>query len=67
MYAQGYEEGAVPGHHFEIFLTPEAVLVGTVVRANDGAPVGGAEVWAAGGEAGITMAGSGGVLYSDAN
>jgi len=65
-YAQGYEEGAVPGHHFELFLTPEAVLIGSVVHAGDGSPVEGAEVWAAGGEAGIQMAGSRGAIYSDA-
>lgn len=40
----GGEEGAAPGHRFELFLTPEAVIVGKVVRAGDGSPVVGAEL-----------------------
>ena len=35
-----------PGHVFEVFLTPEAVLVGKVVRIGDGSPVEGARVTA---------------------
>jgi protocatechuate 3,4-dioxygenase beta subunit len=38
-YAPSNEEGNVPGHTFELFLTPEAVLVGKVVRAGSGEPV----------------------------
>ncbi len=45
-YAGGADSGAAPGHQFELFLTPEAVLIGKVVRAGDGAPVEGARVTA---------------------
>ena len=45
-YAEGQDDGLTPGHHFEIFLTPEAVLIGKVVRAADGTPVEGARVTA---------------------
>jgi len=45
-YANGNDAGVAPGHSFEIFLTPEAVLVGRVVRASDGTPVEGARVTA---------------------
>jgi len=48
-YADGHNDGVAPGHHFEVFLTPEAVLVGKVVRAADGTPVEGAQVTANGG------------------
>ena len=37
-YASGSDNGATPGHFFEVFLTPEAVLVGKVVRVADGTP-----------------------------
>ncbi len=42
--SSGGEEGAAPGHRFELFLVPEAVIVGKVVRAGDGSPIAGAEV-----------------------
>lgn len=46
-YALGTEEGVAPGHEFELFLTPEAVLIGKVVRAGEGGgPVEGAQVTA---------------------
>ncbi len=45
-YAGGYEDGVAPGHVFEVFLTPESVLIGKVVRAEDGSPVEGARVMA---------------------
>jgi len=45
-YAPGWMQGVAPGLLFEIALTPESVLVGKVVRAEDGAPVAGADVWA---------------------
>lgn len=45
-YASGFTEGVAPGHLFEIFLTPESVLVGKVVRVADGTPVEGARVTA---------------------
>jgi protocatechuate 3,4-dioxygenase beta subunit len=48
-YALGHETGAAPGHVFQLYLTPEAVLVGKVVRVGDGAPVVGAKVSASGG------------------
>ena len=48
-YASGNDSGVAPGHRFEIYLTPEAVLIGKVVRAADGTPVEGAEVTAASG------------------
>jgi len=43
-YAEGYNNGTAPGHTFEVFLTPESVLIGKVVRASDGSPVEGARV-----------------------
>ncbi|MDC0718525.1 carboxypeptidase regulatory-like domain-containing protein [Nannocystis bainbridge] len=50
--AEGYvtnnDRGVAPGHFFEIFLTPEAVLVGKVVRAGSGEPL--ADVRVAAGE-----------------
>ena len=48
-YVPGGDSGAAPGHRFEVLLTPEAVLIGEVVRAGDGSPVAGAEVSIAGG------------------
>ncbi len=48
-YASGHDSGAAPGHTFEIFLTPEAVLIGKVVRAGDGGPIAGARVTASSG------------------
>ncbi|MBA3546823.1 MAG: carboxypeptidase regulatory-like domain-containing protein [Nannocystis sp.] len=48
-YANGSDDGVAPGHQFEIFLTPEAVLIGKVVRAADGTPVEGARVTAGAG------------------
>ena len=45
-YANGGDDGVTPGHRFEIFLTPEAVLIGKVVRAADGTPIEGARVTA---------------------
>lgn len=49
-YAEGHASGAAPGHFFELYLTPEAVLIGKVVRAGDGSPVADAEVRAVAGE-----------------
>ncbi|MCA9693272.1 MAG: carboxypeptidase regulatory-like domain-containing protein, partial [Myxococcales bacterium] len=43
-YAEGREYGVAPGHSFEIYLTPESVLVGKVVEAGSGAPVAGARI-----------------------
>lgn len=43
-YAPGRAQGIAPGHAFDVYLTPESVLVGRVVRADDGAPLAGAEV-----------------------
>jgi protocatechuate 3,4-dioxygenase beta subunit len=45
-YVESNAQGVAPGHVFEIYLTPESVLVGRVVRAEDGAPVAGASVYA---------------------
>nr|WP_263429128.1 carboxypeptidase regulatory-like domain-containing protein [Nannocystis pusilla] len=48
-YAPGSEDGVAPGHAFEVFLTPESVLVGKVVRAGEGGePIEGAQVFATG-------------------
>jgi hypothetical protein len=47
-YAPGGEEGAAPGHYFEILLTPESVLVGKVIAKATGKPVEGAKVHARG-------------------
>ena len=43
-YAASNVEGIAPGHTFELFLTPEAVLVGKVVRGQSGEPIAGAMV-----------------------
>src|SRR5262245_11729372 len=43
-YAPGRDDGIAPGHQFEVFLTPEAVLIGKVVRAGDGSPIEGAQI-----------------------
>ncbi len=48
-YTDGFSEGAAPGHLFELFLTPESVLIGKVIRAGDGSPIEGARVTAKGG------------------
>jgi protocatechuate 3,4-dioxygenase beta subunit len=48
-YASAGNDGAVPGHTFEILLTPESVLAGVVVRAGTGTPVPNVRV-SAGGE-----------------
>ena len=48
-YVSGGDSGPAPGHRFEVLLTPEAVLIGKVVRVGDGSPVAGAEVSIAGG------------------
>lgn len=45
-YAPGLAEGIAPGEVFDLYLTPEAVLVGKVVRVGTGAPVEGATVTA---------------------
>ena len=47
-YSGNFAEGAAPGHAFEVFLTPESVLIGKVVRADDGTPIAGAWVTANG-------------------
>ena len=63
-YAGGSDSGAAPGHEFELFLTPEAVLIGKVVRAGDGTPVEGARVTA---QRGDTFFGGGtGAAITDA-
>ncbi|PCC69760.1 Carboxypeptidase regulatory-like domain-containing protein [Nannocystis exedens] len=63
-YAPGSERGAAPGHRFELYLTPESVLVGKVVRASDGSPVEGAKVTAERGD--TFFGGGGGVSITDA-
>lgn len=63
-YAPGSDRGAAPGHAFELYLTPEAVLVGKVVRAGDGSPVEGARVTAHRGDA---MFGGGNTAITDAS
>ncbi len=45
-YAEGSGSGLAPGQWFELRLTPESVLVGRVVRADDHAPLEGASVYA---------------------
>ncbi|WAS92809.1 carboxypeptidase regulatory-like domain-containing protein [Nannocystis punicea] len=63
-YAPGSDRGAAPGHRFELYLTPESVLVGKVVRASDGSPVEGAKVTAERGD--TFFGGGGGVSITDA-
>ncbi|WP_434428168.1 carboxypeptidase regulatory-like domain-containing protein [Nannocystis pusilla] len=48
-YADTQSSGRAPGLTLEILMTPESVLLGRVVRADDGSPVAGAEVSATGG------------------
>jgi hypothetical protein len=43
-YANARRTGVAPGHFFELFLTPESVIVGKVVEAGTGQPVAGAMV-----------------------
>ncbi|MDC0723651.1 sigma-70 family RNA polymerase sigma factor [Nannocystis bainbridge] len=43
-YADRQASGRAPGLTLEILMTPESVLLGRVVRADDGSPVAGAEV-----------------------
>ena len=65
-YASGADDGAAPGHRFELYLTPESVLVGAVVRAGDGSPVAGAEVRSDGGGGGaLTFTDAGGRFRID--
>ena len=45
-YAEGSRFGVAPGQWFELTLTPESVLVGRVVRAEDRAPLANASVYA---------------------
>ncbi|WP_224196447.1 carboxypeptidase regulatory-like domain-containing protein [Nannocystis pusilla] len=47
-YAPALAEGIAPGTVFEVYLTPEAVLVGKVVLIGSGTPVEGATVTAGG-------------------
>lgn len=42
-YAAATTTGAAPGHTFALFLTPESVLIGKVVRADDNTPI--ADAW----------------------
>lgn len=69
--AEGYaasgrgEEGAAPGHRFELFLTPESVIVGKVIRAEDGSPVVGAELRAGPGSAALAFSDAGGNFRLD--
>ena len=66
-YAQAYSEGLAPGHRFELYLTPESVVIGKVVRAGDGSPVADAEVWVERGDSSsMTMSGGGGAVFTDA-
>lgn len=63
-YAHGSNDGTVPGHVFEILLTPESVLAGIVVRAGTGTPVANVRV-SANGE--WSWDGTGGEAYTDAS
>lgn len=58
--AEGYAEetqwGPAPGKFFELYLTPEAVVVGRVVDVATGDPIEGARVTAKGGHMVITKA-----------
>ena len=66
-YANASQGGATPGHAFEIFLSPESVLVGKVVSAETGAPVEGARVATHGGGGGffISFGGGSNATYTD--
>ena len=61
-YASGFAEGDAPGHMFRLFLTPETILVGRVVRVGSGAPVDGAMV-----KAGAQAWGSNHQAFTDAD
>ncbi|MCY1057149.1 carboxypeptidase regulatory-like domain-containing protein [Nannocystis sp. SCPEA4] len=54
-YAMGSDVGVAPGHVYELLLTPEAVLVGKVVRAGSGEPLEGVRVLGNGPGGGSTM------------
>jgi len=60
-YADGRKSGTAPGYTFELRMTPESVVAGRVVRADDGTPVADARVTVGSGR------GSGGVTYTDAD
>ncbi|PCC70885.1 PDZ domain-containing protein [Nannocystis exedens] len=64
-YADGRDNGVAPGHFFEVFMTPEAVLVGKVVRAGSGEPVEGAQVSSGGGSWTSTMTDAQGMFRLD--
>jgi protocatechuate 3,4-dioxygenase beta subunit len=65
--AEGYADmqtyGRAPGLTLEVFMTPESVFLGRVVRADDGSPVAGAEVSALDGGGG----GRHGSTFTDAS
>ena len=65
-YAQAYAEGVAPGHRFELYLTPESVVIGKVVRVGDGSPVADAEVWVERGDSSSMIMGGSGAVYTDA-
>lgn len=61
-YAPGVATGSAPGAPIEVLLTPESVIAGVVVRAEDGKPVPGARVSAGDVEGRRSLA----VAFSDA-
>ncbi|HEY0136574.1 MAG TPA: carboxypeptidase-like regulatory domain-containing protein, partial [Nannocystis sp.] len=65
-YAQASSEGVAPGHRFELYLTPESVVIGKVVRAGDGSPVADAEVWVERGDSNSMIMSGGGAVFTDA-
>ncbi|MFZ6183276.1 carboxypeptidase regulatory-like domain-containing protein [Nannocystis pusilla] len=64
-YADGRDHGVAPGHFYEVFMTPEAVLVGKVVRAGSGEPLAGMQVSSGGSSYTTTMTDAQGMFRLD--
>ncbi|WAS93862.1 carboxypeptidase regulatory-like domain-containing protein [Nannocystis punicea] len=65
-YAPARDNGVAPGHFYEIFMTPEAVLVGKVVRAGSNEPLADVRVSSGGASWASTMTDAQGVFRLDA-
>lgn len=63
-YAPGNKEAIAPGQHIELYLTPESVLGGRVIRVGSGEPVANARVQL---NRGGWWGGNNGVAFTDAS